>query len=242
MKRSVSPAPTAKAKRSKKTAKLKSFVTPQSHPDGLGRKVKVPWPQDDDKDNLGTIWVDENGKGAFFGPMAVTAVYLHPGHGMYAHDSKRLPEAQRLAIWQAAQENDNVVFRTELTYAEHIDANGIETMWHESLKRAVRHVRELVGPERVHRVIIDGSKTVQFWDDEKLQVETLVKGDSQKMGIALASVIGKSVRDKETLNLAQEWESLLPLIKSCKGYGTKAHRDWLEQNGPTKHHRKTWLH
>ena len=69
--------------------------------------------------------------------------------------------------------------------------------------------------------------------------ETVVKGDAQSASIAAASVLAKVSRDRLMLEL----DKLYPEYRFAKhkGYGTKLHRELLQQFGPCPIHRRSFL-
>ncbi|MGM0502542.1 MAG: ribonuclease HII, partial [Bacillota bacterium] len=64
------------------------------------------------------------------------------------------------------------------------------------------------------------------------------KGDSQSVSIAAASIIAKVTRDRMLLKYDQQYPEYG--FAQHKGYGTKAHREALEEFGPCKIHRKSY--
>ena len=69
--------------------------------------------------------------------------------------------------------------------------------------------------------------------------ETIVKGDACSANIAAASILAKVSRDRLMLEL----DKLYPEYQFAKhkGYGTKLHRELLQQYGPCPIHRRSFL-
>jgi ribonuclease HII len=84
-------------------------------------------------------------------------------------------------------------------------------------------------------IIVDGNK---FKPLNGIPFSTIIKGDSQYMSIAAASVLAKTYRDEYMNKIHEEF----PMYnwKKNKGYPTKEHREAIRKYGPTKYHRMTF--
>jgi ribonuclease HII len=72
----------------------------------------------------------------------------------------------------------------------------------------------------------------------KFNIESIIKGDEKVFTIACASIVAKVMRDrymKKISTLFPEYE-----FYQHKGYGTKSHREKINQFGYTFFHRKTY--
>jgi ribonuclease HII len=70
------------------------------------------------------------------------------------------------------------------------------------------------------------------------QIQCIVKGDSKSLSIAAASIIAKVTRDRQMSKLAAAfpgygWEH-------NAGYGTAQHRQAIDEQGITPHHRRSF--
>ncbi len=86
-------------------------------------------------------------------------------------------------------------------------------------------------------VKLDGSLRAP---DEYVQQETIIKGDSKEKVIGLASIMAKVTRDRFMTKLANDPSFKVYDFARHKGYGTKAHREAIAQNGLSTLHRATY--
>jgi ribonuclease HII len=172
--------------------------------------------------------VDEVGRGAWAGPVAVCAVVTdlsEPPAGLT--DSKMLSPARRGAMvpeitaWAAG------IGYGEATHEE-IDALGMT----EALRRAARRaLAEL--PVRPDVVILDGKHD---YLGPPWPVRCEIKGDLSCVSVAAASVIAKVRRDAYMASLGCEEYG----FADNAGYPSPVHQEALASLGPTEHHRLSW--
>ena len=171
--------------------------------------------------------VDEVGRGPLAGPVTAAAVVLDPARipeGL--NDSKKLTARRRDAlaaqIWEVA---DVCVAHASV---EEIDEINILRASHLAMMRAV------AGLARVpDHLLIDGNMIPR---EATIPATTVIKGDARSLSIAAASIVAKVCRDKEMVDLAQQfpgygWET-------NAGYGSAAHLEALRNLGVTPHHRR----
>jgi len=177
--------------------------------------------------------IDEAGRGALAGPVAVGVVVFPANPGLQAtlsgvNDSKAMSPAQR-AYWAERIQANALACQVGYARAEEIDALGIVPATHLAAQRALGVL--LVSPEIL---IID---YLGLPDCSTPQI-SLVKGDARSLSVAAASVLAKTARD-----------ALLNELGTCypgygfgkhKGYGTAAHCAALERLGPTQVHRHSF--
>ena len=179
--------------------------------------------------------LDEAGRGALAGPVAVGAVILpnDPSLLSYgltgARDSKQMTprERERLAIQiKEIALNWSVGFAA----ANEIDAHGIVCATRLAAMRAL------------HQFSLSPQYLLTDFRLELPQLEisqtSLVKGDARCLSIACASILAKTERDA----LMHELDDLHPgyELGKHKGYGTQAHRSALMRLGFSSIHRKTF--
>ena len=179
--------------------------------------------------------LDEAGRGALAGPVAVGAVILPSDKTLLARtlsgarDSKQLTPLARERLAPRIKEtalNWSVGFAT----ADEIDSQGIVRATRLAAIRAL-HQFSLV-PEylltdfRLELPQLDISQT------------SLVKGDMHCLSIACASILAKTERDA----LMCELDSRYPGygLGKHKGYGTQVHRSALKRMGPSEIHRRSF--
>ena len=175
--------------------------------------------------------VDEAGRGPLAGPVCAAAVILPedaciPG----LNDSKKLSEKKREQLF-------DVITGKALAYCvaygtlEEIEKFNILEATFLAMNRAVEGLKI-----KADFALIDGNRAPKGM---KIPCETVVKGDSKSMSVAVASVLAKVSRDR----LMLEYDKKYPLydFKKHKGYGTKEHTELIKKYGPCGIHRLSFL-
>ena len=173
--------------------------------------------------------VDEAGRGPLAGPVVAAAVILPPG---YEHpginDSKKLSSRQRDRLYAIIQ-HDAVSIGVGLSEAPLIDRVNILQATLLAMKEAVL---ELFPPPDF--LLIDGLNRIDLATPQ----EAIIRGDSQSISIAAASIIAKVSRDR----LMEMYHRQFPQYNFLrnKGYGTKEHRAARVKFGRCKIHRRSF--
>lgn len=180
--------------------------------------------------------LDEAGRGALAGPVAVGTVILPDDEPLLlqalagVRDSKQMtpPGRERLAprIREVA-----LAWGVAFASAEEIDSLGIVRATRTAAMRALRGLS--ISPQYL---LTDFRLELPQLE---LPQTSLVKGDARCLSIACASVLAKTARD----GLMRELDSQYPGygLGKHKGYGTQAHRSALKRLGYSSIHRKTFL-
>lgn len=194
---------------------------------------------------------DEVGRGALAGPVTVglVVVDLTAVKGLRGvRDSKLLSPADRETLVPRIQ-------RWALAYgvghsaASEIDSIGLMAALRAAGNRAWAQVRMHVRPDAV---ILDGNHNWlapvpqgSLFDDIASEdvscdapVHTRIKADLQCLSVAAASVLAKVERDRLMVNFAENYPGYGWEIN--KGYATVAHREAIDDLGPSDQHRRTW--
>ena len=174
--------------------------------------------------------VDEAGRGPLAGPVCAAAVILPanieiPG----LNDSKKLTDKKRRELFPIIQEKA-IAYGIGFASEKEIDEINILQATFLAMERAVSQLS--VRPDHL---IIDGNRNKDFG----IPSTTVVHGDSLSASIAAASVLAKVTRDDVMLDLTEEYPNYG--FEIHKGYGTRAHYEALQQNGPCAIHRMTFL-
>jgi ribonuclease HII len=187
--------------------------------------------------------LDEAGRGALAGPVAVGAVILPNDRHLLSRsktsksgllqgvrDSKQMTALERDA---AAPRIKQVALTWSVGFAssEEIDSEGIV---HATRLAALRALRDLsFWPEYL---LTDFRLDLPQLD---ISLTSLVKGDALCLSIAAASVLAKTARDA----CMREMDIQVPGygLGKHKGYGTAAHRLALNELGYSPIHRKTFV-
>lgn len=184
------------------------------------------------------IGIDEVGRGALAGPVVLAAVtprypirWTHRQLGRI-RDSKKLTPRRREAWfrhltshpafdWRVARVSPAVIDRINISKAANL--------------AAYRLVKRVMPSRQSAFVWLDGGLALPGHVPHK----ALIRGDERVPLIAAASIIAKVWRDRFMTRLAEE----LPRynFETHKGYGTRRHRESLQQFGPSPVHRRSFL-
>jgi len=183
--------------------------------------------------------VDEVGRGCWFGPVFAGAVMLSPeaetalaAAGLT--DSKALTARRRAALVPQIQAA-TAAWALGQASAREIDRHGIRTATEWAMLRALQRL-PLRGALSPQLVLVDGVLPLRCWPGPQ---QTLVRGDSQSLAIAAASVLAKQARDALIARLAEAHPGYG--LERHAGYGTALHRQALLALGPTPLHRRSFL-
>ncbi len=173
--------------------------------------------------------VDEAGAGPLCGDVVAAAVVLDPARPIEGlNDSKKLTEKRREALYDEilAKAADFAIARSTV---EEIDDINILNARMLAMTRAV----EGLGDKPDH-ALIDGNKLPEL----DMDATAIIKGDSHVMAIAAASILAKVTRDREMLEMEEQYPGYG--FAKHKGYGTKAHLEALQALGPCAIHRRSY--
>lgn len=199
--------------------------------------------------NRFVIGIDEVGRGAIAGPVAVGVTLLdklNPKLNSWPEklqDSKLMTPKSRSEIAEPLEtwvENYAVGYSSN----QEIDNQGIS----EALRiAAARAFAELFSKASLRSqlasegavILLDGS---QNWLDKQaagLEVDLQVKADAACVSVAAAAVLAKVNRD----GLMETQDEAFPEygFKGHKGYASAKHIEALRTHGPSPIHRVTWL-
>ncbi len=191
--------------------------------------------------------LDEVGRGALAGPVAVGIVVLHrhspiPPAGIA--DSKLLTAERREALVPAISRWASTA--VGLATAAEVDLHGILGALRLAAWRGLRSLEVL--PEVL---VVDGNldwvnrpssmllaEDLALLEPISLEVRTEVRGDQSSMALGAASIVAKVRRDALMVELDQRWPGYG--WATNKGYGTPAHRHAIATRGLTPEHRRSW--
>ena len=173
--------------------------------------------------------IDEAGRGPLAGPVVAAAVIFPskvniPG----LNDSKKLSANKREELFPKIQEI-SVAFGLAVVDQKVIDKINILQAARLAMKQAVETLKITPG-----LLLIDGNQKI----DSTLNQWAIVKGDSRSLSIAAASVLAKVTRDR----IMDGYHKLYPQYEfnRHKGYGTRLHRNLIQEYGPCPIHRSTF--
>ncbi len=185
------------------------------------------------------VGVDEVGRGCLAGPVVAAAAVIDykkftklsdPIKSLFIDSKKLSPKKRQLAL-------ENMSSFLKQSYIAEVDAQEVDRLnilW-ASLKAMYLAVNKVSSECLKPLVLVDGNQKIP-----KLSIaqETVVKGDSKSLCIAVASILAKEHRDQ----LMKQMDIRYPGYEFSKhvGYGTKLHKEKLDQLGPCHIHRKTF--
>jgi len=178
--------------------------------------------------------IDEAGRGALAGPVAVGAVILPFDDANLlqklqgVRDSKQMGVGQR-QLWAEIIKQVALGWAVCLSESNEIDKLGIAAATRLAARRAV----EALAPLPQH-LLID----YFHLSEVPLPQTSLVKGDCRALSIACASVLAKTARDA----LMSELDASYPEYGFARhnGYGTERHLQAIAALGPCAIHRRSF--
>jgi ribonuclease HII len=176
------------------------------------------------------VGVDEVGRGAWAGPLAVGAAVLPQDRRVNkVRDSKLLTEPEREALYDRIGEWCRA-WAVGFASVEECNELGMAEAQRVAARRAIEGLE--LEPDRV---LIDGT-----WDFVGGgRTKKLVKGDRRVLSIAAASILAKVTRDRV---MRMESESFPGYdFDLNKGYPCPRHKTALRAYGPTSIHRTQWV-
>ncbi|AQY01425.1 MULTISPECIES: ribonuclease HII [Microbacterium] len=190
------------------------------------------------------ISLDEVGRGALAGPVAVGAAVMDA-----AGARRRVPEGLRDSKLVTERRRPDVAARAAAwvqasgvgwASAAEVDSVGIMRALGLAASRAVQSVVDSGVVLDGALVLLDGNHDyVSPVHPVPLRVRPVVKGDRDCASVSAASVIAKVARDTYMAELheshpAYQWDR-------NKGYASLEHRDAIRSLGLSPHHRSSWV-
>ena len=174
--------------------------------------------------------VDEAGRGPLAGSVVAAAVILDPLRPIAGlADSKKLSPAVRQRLALEIREKA-IAWSVAEASAQEIDDINILQATFLAMRRAVEGLK--VTPTHA---LIDGNRVPPGL---RCSAEAIVKGDAKEPAISAASILAKTVRDAQMVEMDQRF----PEYGFAKhmGYPTPTHLAALKQYGPIAEHRKSF--
>ncbi len=170
--------------------------------------------------------LDEAGRGALAGPVAVAAVVLPVGYYPY-RDSKGLSPGRRAEL---AHEIREVALDWCVALASCDEVDDLNVL----AATKVAGLRALAGLKVRPAAVVTDYLTLA-WQGQVLAV---ARADSRSFQVAAASILAKTERDR----VVTAMESRFPGYEFArnKGYGTSKHLAALERIGPSRVHRTSF--
>ncbi|WP_215782681.1 MULTISPECIES: ribonuclease HII [unclassified Paludibacterium] len=174
--------------------------------------------------------VDEAGRGPLAGAVFAAAVILDPARPIDGlADSKVLSEARREALALQIRQQA-LCWSIASASVEEIDRLNILQATMLAMSRAVAGLTQ-----QPDKVLIDGNRVPK---QLTLPAEAIVKGDALVAEISAASILAKTARDAELIELDVRWPDYG--FARHKGYPTPEHLAAIAAHGVLPVHRKTF--
>ena len=180
--------------------------------------------------------LDEAGRGALAGPVAVGAVILphdNPAALLQAmagvRDSKQMTPLERESLAPHIKEKA-LTWSVGFSSAEEIDTLGIVPATRLAALRALQELSIIP-----HYLLTDFRLELPQLD---IPQTALVRGDALCLSIAAASVLAKTTRDALMRELDLQYQGFG--LGKHKGYATQSHRLAMKRMGMSPIHRKTF--
>lgn len=175
--------------------------------------------------------LDEVGRGALAGPVVAAAVILPKDFKSdIIRDSKKLTEKRRRLAFEEIKEHA-IDWSYSFVPADSIDNINIQNATFAAMHESINKLKTT--PEHL---LVDGNVFDGYRD---IPHTCIPKGDDKYLSIAAASIVAKVVRDDYMVKISERF----PQYKwdSNKGYGSKQHREMIQEVGITQFHRKSFL-
>lgn len=178
--------------------------------------------------------IDEAGRGALAGPVVAAAVILSLSQEIQeklqgVNDSKKLSAQAREALFLRIT-HYALAYSISHQPASMIDAIGIMPANKLAMQTAVAQLAPT--PEFL---LVDGRiRLAQL----NIPQQAIVRGDSQSLSIAAASILAKVTRDRLMIEMDRQYPQYG--FAQHKGYGTEMHRIALKKYGPSPIHRHSF--
>jgi ribonuclease HII len=175
--------------------------------------------------------IDEAGRGAWAGPVCAAAVVLPPDASLLqrldgVRDSKLMTPAQRDA-WAPVIKACALSWGVGFASAGEIDTLGILPATRLAALRALEACP-------ADHLLTD----LLLFRELELPQTALVRGDRRSLSVAAASVLAKTARDAQMIELEEEYPGYG--FARHKGYGTQVHQAALARLGLCREHRRSF--
>jgi ribonuclease HII len=186
------------------------------------------------------IAIDEVGRGAIAGPVAVGVTLTSPetyktDWPAKLCDSKLMSEKQREETFGAVADWVDQ-WAVGMSSAEEIDKIGISKSLALAAERAIE---QLTFDVATTRILLDGSHNWLGNRSYGVLVAVRPKADRDCVSVAAASVLAKVTRDRLMVDLAADFPGYG--FEGHKGYASATHIEAVRTLRPSAQHRVTWL-
>lgn len=179
--------------------------------------------------------IDEVGRGCLAGDVVACAIIMPKDIQIDGvKDSKKLSPKRRQVLYDQILE-DCIAYGLGRVDSNIIDNINIKESTRLAMKKAVENLKDKDGNEVLPDYLLIDAEEI----DTKIPYDSIIKGDDKSYGIACASIIAKVHRDRLCIGWDKEYPGYN--LQQHKGYGTKEHREYIKEIGPSKIHRISFL-
>jgi len=197
------------------------------------------------------IGIDEVGRGALAGPVAVAAVAVLHELRITNNELGELRDSKKLTARQRERWAEHIKSHPKISFAiARVYPRGVEKL---NIARAanlaaLRAFRKLIASRQSLiakcKVILDGGLYLgngknPLTGSGRMTVKTIIRGDEKFTAVKLASIVAKVSRDRYMVKLHKQYPQYGFAVH--KGYGTKMHYAALHAHGPSEAHRLSFL-
>jgi len=195
------------------------------------------------------IGIDEVGRGAIAGPVAVGAFVLDLSQietfsvPVKLQDSKLMTERNREQVFEELV-STKPGYAVGFIDAELIDENGIVWSLAQAAVKALEklteipEVKDAIAAGQVH-LLLDGAHNWLETVVSRIPITVRAKADRDCVAVAAAACLAKVTRDRHMVELATAFPGYL--LEGHKGYASAAHIEAVRTLGPSAIHRVSWL-
>ncbi len=192
------------------------------------------------------IGIDEVGRGALAGPVAVAVVavttnlkFKISNSELKLKDSKRLSSKQREIWFKYIAQEMALPYAVAMVPPKIIDKINISQAANLAAAKAFKKLtKNLKSKTKNYQIFLDGGLYIKKIKNKNYKLKTIIKGDEKIPAIMLASIVAKVSRDKRMRRLHKRYPQY-DFINNI-GYGTKKHIKAIKKLGPSPIHRKSF--
>jgi len=206
------------------------------------------------------ICIDEAGRGCLFGRVYIASVVLPKEpqlfDGTNIKDSKKFSSKKKINQVSEYIKNNALMYSVQYEDSDTIDSinilKSVMNGMHKCVSNTIQNIIDNIDKNATYDdflIVVDGNYFTPYMKfdnttNELKQINhvTVEQGDAKYIGIAAASIIAKTSRDAYIHDLCEKTPLLDEYygLKKNVGYGTKQHREGIQQHGITRMHRRTY--
>jgi len=194
------------------------------------------------------VGVDEAGRGPLAGPLVFgvscipkktsTRIFKHlKKEGLF--DSKQVKEKDREKIYEILKQlkkSGEINWTSTFISADIISTKGLSFAIQLAISKSLK---KLSTTNNESKIILEMDGSLRIPEANWKKASVIIKGDTIKPSIMIASIIAKVERDRYMKKIASKYSHYQ--FEIHKGYGTLKHRETIRKHGLSKEHRVGWF-